>query len=136
MAEVFRVSRSLAIGSDELEWRFSASGGPGGQHANRSNTKVDLRFDIARSASLGPRQRERLLARFGPIVRVVVDEERSQGRNRAIALERLRQRLAEALRLEKTRRRTEPTRAAAERRLEQKRRRSASKRERAWRPEE
>lgn len=133
---MLRVSRSLAIDSDELEWRFSASGGPGGQHANRSNTKVELRFDVARSASLGPRQRERLLARLGPIVRVVVDEERSQGRNRAIALDRLRQRLAEALRVEKTRRRTEPTKAAAERRLEQKRRRSASKRERAWRPEE
>lgn len=130
------MTRSLAIGSDELEWRFSASGGPGGQHANRSNTKVEVRFDVSRSPSLGPRQRERLLSRLGPLVRVVVDEERSQGRNRAIALDRLSRRLADALRVERPRRPTKPTKAAAERRLEGKRRRSESKRDRAWRPED
>lgn len=132
---MIRVTRSLAIGAGELDWRFSASGGPGGQHANRSNTKVELRFDVQRSPSLGPRQRQRLLAQLGPVVRVVVDDERSQSRNRAIALDRFRQRVAGALRIAKTRLPTKPTRAASARRLEDKRRRSASKRDRAWRPE-
>ena len=85
---------------DELEWRFSASGGPGGQHVNTANTRAEVRFDIAGSPSLGPRQRDRLLAKLGPEVRVVAADERSQVRNRAIALDRLRERLAAALRVE------------------------------------
>lgn len=136
VADVLRVTRSLAIPTDELTWRFSASGGPGGQHANRSNTKVELRFDVERSPSLGPRQRDRLLVRLGPVVRIVVDEERSQARNRGIALDRMRERLSGALRVEKQRRATRPTRAAGERRLEEKRRRSQAKRERRWRAED
>src|SRR5262245_14014724 len=64
-ADVLRVTRSLAIPLDELEWRFSASGGPGGQHANTANTRAEVRFDVARSPSLGPRQRARLLDRLG-----------------------------------------------------------------------
>src|SRR6516225_3463166 len=101
--DVLRVTRSLSVPLSELSWRFSASGGPGGQHANTSNTRAEVRFDVATSPSLGPRQRARLLDRLGPEVRVVASDERSQARNRALALERLAFRLADALRVEPTR---------------------------------
>ena len=130
MAEVLSVNRSLRIPLDELEWRFSASGGPGGQHANRSNTRVELRFDVTSSPSLGPRQRARLLEKLGPSVRVVVDAERSQSRNRALALSRLAERLAAALRVERPRTATRPTAGSRERRLAEKRRRSEQKQQR------
>ncbi len=125
---VLRVSRTCAIPLAELEWRFSGAGGPGGQHANTANTRAEVRFDVASSPSLGPRQRARLLERLGPVVRVVAADERSQARNRAIALDRLRERLAGALRRERPRRPTRPSRVAVERRLEQKRRQSQKKR--------
>ena len=96
-ADRLRVSGSCVIGLDELEWRFSGSGGPGGQHANTANTRVEVRFDVAASPSLGPRQRARLIERLGPVVRVVASDSRSQHRNRELALERLRERLAAAL---------------------------------------
>lgn len=133
---MLRVSRSCAIPLGELDWRFTASGGPGGQHANRSNTKVELRFDVAESPSLGPRQRERLLAKLGPVVRIVVDDERSQTRNRTLALERLRSRIADALHVDKPRRPTKPSKSAEQRRIDAKRRRSGTKRDRAWRPDD
>ena len=98
------VSRSCRIPLDELEWRFSASGGPGGQHANTSNTRAEVRFAVAGSPSLGPRQRARLLERLGPVVRVVASDERSQFRNRDLALARLASRLAEGLRVDPVRR--------------------------------
>jgi ribosome-associated protein len=126
-----RVSPTCAIALDELEWQFSGSGGPGGQHANTANTRVELRFDVAASASLGPRQRARLVERLGPVVRVVVSETRSQHRNRELALERLRGRLAAALRVERPRVPTRATRASKERRLQEKRRRAERKRNRA-----
>ena len=126
--EVLRVTRSCTIPLSELEWRFTPSGGPGGQHANRSNTRAEVRFDVAASASLLDVHRERLLERLGPVVRVTADDERSQLRNRDLALERLRARLAEALRVERTRRPTAPTRASQQRRLEAKKRRSDTKR--------
>jgi ribosome-associated protein len=130
-----RVTGTCAIPLDELEWRFSGSGGPGGQHANTSNTRVELVFDIAGSASLAPRQRERLLDRLGPVVRVVVSDSRSQARNRELALDRLRERLATALRTPRPRRPTAPSRAARRRRVEAKRRRGELKRQRRARPE-
>jgi len=130
VAEVLSVNRSLRIPLDELEWRFSASGGPGGQHANRSNTRVEIRFDVASSPSLGPRQRARLLEKLGPSVRVVVDAERSQSRNRTLALSRLADRLAAALRVERPRTPTRPTAGSRERRLAEKRRRSEQKQQR------
>jgi ribosome-associated protein len=123
-----RVTRTCLIPLDELQWRFSASGGPGGQHANTSNTKAEVRFDVAASPSLGPRQRARLLDRLGPVVRVVASDERSQARNRQLALERLRSRLAEGLRVTKARRPTAPSAAARERRLRSKQRRADIKR--------
>jgi ribosome-associated protein len=125
-----KVGRHLSIPPAELEWRFSASGGPGGQHANTANTRVELIFDVAGSAVLGPRQRARLLERLGATVRVVVVDERSQVRNRQIALERLAERLTEALRVDPSRRPTAPTKASRERRLRAKQLRSARKEER------
>lgn len=118
---LLRVSSSCAIPLAELTWRFSRSGGPGGQHANTSDTRVEVRFDIAASTGLGPRQRARLIDRLGPVVRVVASDERSQHRNRELALERLAARLADALRVATPRRATRPTRGSVERRLQGKR---------------
>jgi ribosome-associated protein len=128
MADDVRVSSSLRIRLDELEWRFSGAGGPGGQHANTANTRAEVRFDVAGSPSLGPRQRARLLEKLGPVVRVVAADERSQARNRQLALERLCERLAAALRVERPRRPTQPTLGSRERRLDAKRRQSERKR--------
>ncbi len=128
-----RVTRSCAIPVREIELRFSTSGGPGGQHANRSRTRVEARFDIAGSPSLGPRQRQRLMSRLGAELRVVADDERSQHRNRELALQRLAARLAEALRVERPRHVTRPGPTAERRRLEAKRLAGERKRERARR---
>jgi len=127
---LLRVNRSCAIALRELSWKFTASGGPGGQHANTANTKVELRFDIEESPSLGPRQRARLLERLGPRVRVVVSERRSQLQNRELALERLRDRLATALHIDKPRVATRPSRSSKRARVEQKRRHGERKRTR------
>lgn len=125
-----RVSRSCAIGLDELEWRFTGSGGPGGQHANTSNTKVEVRFDVENSSSLGPRQRARLLERLGPVVAATASDRRSQHQNRELALERLRSRLAAALHVNPNRLATGPSRAAKQRRVEDKRHHAEVKRSR------
>jgi ribosome-associated protein len=132
MAEgsLLRVTPSLAIPVEELEWRFTGAGGPGGQHANTANTRVEVRFDVARSPSLDSAQRARLLEQLGPVVRVVASDERSQVRNRELAMERLAERLAGALRVRPARRPTRPTFASQRRRLEAKRRRSEQKRQR------
>jgi ribosome-associated protein len=128
--DLLRVTATVAIPIDELEWRFSGSGGPGGQHANTANTRAEVRFDVAGSPSLGEAQRARLLARYGPLVRVVVSDERSQLRNRELAMERLAARLAEGLHVERPRRPTRPTAGSERRRLEDKRRRAHLKRQR------
>jgi ribosome-associated protein len=127
---LIRVTPSLAIPRTELQYRFTPSSGPGGQHANKVSTRVELRFDVAGSPSLGPRQRSRLLARLGPEIRVVADDERSQSRNRQLATERFCARVAAALHIEKPRRPTRPSRRATERRLDEKRRHSERKRAR------
>jgi ribosome-associated protein len=129
-----RVTPSCSIALDEIEWRFSASGGPGGQHANTSNTRVELVFDVSASRSLGPRQRARVLECLGPVVRVVASSTRSQSRNREIALDRLRDRIAAALHVQRTRVPTKTPKRARRQRLETKRRRSDVKRGRR-RPE-
>jgi ribosome-associated protein len=131
-----RVSSSLSIPLAELSWRFSRSGGPGGQHANTSDTRAEVRFDIAGSPSLGPRQRARLLERLGEEVRVVASDERSQARNRDLALHRLAERLADGLRVATPRRATKPTRASVHRRLEAKRRQANRKADRRRPPPE
>src|SRR5688572_26375046 len=115
---VLRITGSCVIPLSELEWHFTASGGPGGQHANTSNTKVELRFDVLRSTALGPRQRARLLERLGPVVRVVASDERSQTRNRDLATHRLKERLADALHVDTPRRPTRPTKASKTRRVD------------------
>lgn len=124
---VLRVSRSLAIPLDEITWRATTPGGPGGQHANRTASRVEVRFDVEHSSSLGPRQRSLLLERLGPVVTASAGDERSQARNRQLALERLSERLAAGLRVPKRRRPTEPSAAARARRLDDKRRRSVTK---------
>lgn len=125
-----RVSSTLVIPLGELTWRFSRSGGPGGQHANTSDTRAEVRFDVAGSPSLGPRQRARLRERLGDEVRVVASDERSQARNRELALSRLADRLAEGLRVDSPRRATKPTKASVRRRLEDKRRQASRKADR------
>lgn len=125
---MLRVSRSLAIPMSELTWSFTASGGPGGQHANTANTKVEVRFDVASSPSLDETQRERLLRSLGSEVRVVASDERSQARNRTIAAERLAQRLGSALAVRTRRVPTRPGRNAVKRRLDAKSKRSQVKR--------
>jgi ribosome-associated protein len=125
-----RITPSLTVPLAELQFRFSPSGGPGGQNANKVSTRVELRFDVAGSPSLGPRQRARLLDRLGPEVRVVADDERSQLRNRQLAVERFSRRLADALHVDTPRRPTRPSRGAKERRLQAKRQVSERKRNR------
>lgn len=137
VSDVMRVSRDCVIPLDELTWRFGTSGGKGGQHANRARTRVDVSFDVVASPSLTEQQRSRLLSRLGDVARASAEDERSQARNRALALDRLRSRLAEALREDRPRRPTRPSRSSGQRRLELKRRRSALKRNRSRpRPED
>jgi ribosome-associated protein len=123
-----RVTRSVILPLDEIELRFSRSSGPGGQHAQRSETRVEAVFDVERSSALTPVQKQRVISRAGPVLRAVAQDERSQWRNRELAVERLVEALRCALRVERRRRATVPTAAAKERRLEQKRRRSETKR--------
>jgi ribosome-associated protein len=124
------VTGSVRIPRHELQVSFSTSGGPGGQHANRNATRVDLRFDVANSSAFGPAQRVRVTERLGPEVRVVVDESRSQLRNREIAEERLVARLQSALHVDRPRRPTKPSKGAQRRRVDSKKRRSETKRQR------
>ncbi len=122
-----RISRGLAIPLSEITWRATTSGGPGGQHANRTLSRVEVQFVIANSTALGPRQRARLLERYGPVVRAAASESRSQARNRQAAFDRLAQKLADGVRTEVTRRPTRPTKGSQVRRVEAKRRRSETK---------
>ena len=125
-----RITSSLSIPLSELQFRFTPSGGPGGQHANKVNTRAELRFDVAASPSLGPRQRARLLEKLGAEIRVVADDERSQGRNRQLAVTRFGERMAAALHVDNPRRPTRPSKGAKERRLTAKRQLSERKRSR------
>lgn len=110
------------IPSAELEWRFSTSGGPGGQHANRSNTRADLIFDLASSEAFPAEIHRRLIDKIGPEPVVVsVAESRSQFRNRMLARARLRELLTESMKQPRKRRPTKPTRASKRRRLDDKR---------------
>ncbi len=117
----------LAIPLEEVELRYSRSSGPGGQHAQKTETRVEAVFDVASSRALSEARRERLLSRVGPFVRAVAQDERSQSRNRELALERLARAIRSGLRVERKRRPTKPTAAARERRLEEKKRRGATK---------
>lgn len=125
------VAPGVVIPGGELEWRFTTAGGPGGQHVNTSNTRAEVVFDAAGSPSLPEWARERIVTRLGPTVSAAAGERRSQARNRDLAVERLAERLAGALRVERPRRPTRPTSASQRRRLEQKRRRGDLKRRRS-----
>ncbi|HEX6147991.1 MAG TPA: alternative ribosome rescue aminoacyl-tRNA hydrolase ArfB [Acidimicrobiia bacterium] len=120
----------FTVPDPELEETFTTSGGPGGQHANRSSTAVEVRFDVAASGAFPEPERTRIIERLGPVVTVTASESRSQWRNRALARQRLAERLEEAMRPPKRRRPTKPSRAARQRRLEAKRRHSEKKRRR------
>jgi ribosome-associated protein len=126
-SESIRVRRGLAIPLDEIRLRTSRSSGPGGQHAQKTETRVEAIFDVDASPTLSDEQKARIQARLGPVVRAVAQDERSQSRNRELALERLAAALREALRVERPRRPTTPTKAAQERRLGEKRVRSRTK---------
>jgi ribosome-associated protein len=126
--EFIRVTRSVAIPRREIELRFSRSSGPGGQHAQKSETRVEALFDVAASEALSEAQKRRVLAKAGPVLRAIAQDERSQLRNRELATERVVEALRAALKVERRRRPTKPTAAAREKRLEAKRRRSATKR--------
>jgi ribosome-associated protein len=126
--ESIRVTRSVLLPLAEIDFRFSRSSGPGGQHANRSETRVEARFDVEASHALTDAQKRRVLARTGPIIRAVAQDERSQWRNRELAVERVAGQLRDALKVERRRRPTKPTAGSRERRLEDKRRRSETKR--------
>ena len=126
--ESIRVTRSLAIPLSEITLRFSRSSGPGGQHAQRSDTRVEAVFDVEASETLTEPQKRRAAAKAGPVIRAVAQDERSQLRNRELALERLAAALREALRVERPRIPTAPSPEARERRLEAKRARGEKKR--------
>lgn len=130
MSDDLVVTRSVRIPRRELEVSFSASGGPGGQHANKNATRVDLRFDVESSSAFSASQRDRVRLKLGPEVRVSADDERSQLRNRELAEQRLADRLRDALRVERTRKATKPTKGSKRRRLDAKKRRGETKRQR------
>ena len=128
-----RINRTLTIPEDELRFRFSASGGPGGQHANKAATRSELSWDVAGSRAPGPRQRQRIRVKLANridasgVLRVVSDTHRSQLRNRQDALDRLGEMVARALRQERKRVATKPSRASNERRIKSKKKRSSVK---------
>ena len=126
--ESIRVTRSVSIPRSEIELRFSRSSGPGGQHAQKTETRAEAVFDVDRSVGLTDAQKRRVIARTGPVIRAVAQDERSQWRNRELAIERVVEALRQALAVERRRKPTKPTAAALERRLEKKRRRSETKR--------
>lgn len=125
-----RVTGRLTIPLSEIVVRASRSSGPGGQHANVTASRVEASFDVHASPTLTDAQRERVLARVGPRVVAIAQDERSQARNRELALTRLGERLATALAVPKRRRATRPTAASRERRLQAKRREAERKRDR------
>jgi ribosome-associated protein len=124
------VARGVSIPLSEIELRTSRSSGPGGQHANVTASRVEASFDVAASAALGEEQKRRVMARGGPVIRASAQDTRSQARNRELALERIRSRLAAALTVQRPRRATKPTRASRHRRIESKRRRGELKQQR------
>jgi ribosome-associated protein len=125
--ESIRVTRTVAIPVSEIELRFSRSSGPGGQHAQKTETRVEATFDVEASSGLSEAQKTRVLRRAGPVIRAVAQDERSQARNRELAVERLVAALRDALKVERRRRPTKPTAASRERRLDEKRRRGQVK---------
>ena len=127
-AESIRVTRSVVLPVAEVELQVSRSSGPGGQHAQKSETRVVAVFDVETSGALTAIQKRRVISKAGPVLRAVAQDERSQSRNRELAIERLVAALRDALHVQRKRVATKPTKTARERRLEQKRRRGTVKR--------
>ena len=127
-SESIRVTRTVTVPVAEIELRTSRSSGPGGQHAQKSETRVEAVFDVEASGALSAAQKKRVVAKAGPMLRAVAQDERSQLRNKELAVERLTEVLREALRVPRKRRPTKPTKASKERRLEEKKRRGETKR--------
>ena len=125
--ESVRVTRSVLLPVSEITIRVSRSSGPGGQHAQKSSTRVEASFDVEASSALTDAQKRRVLERAGPVIRAVAQDERSQARNRELAIERLVEKLREALAVPRRRVPTQPSKRAEERRLESKRRRARTK---------
>jgi ribosome-associated protein len=126
--ESIRVTRSVVLPPGEVRFRTSRSSGPGGQHAQKSETRVEAVFEVESSDALSEAQKRRVVSRAGPVLRAIAQDERSQARNRELALERVVEQLRAALRVERKRVPTKPSAAARERRLDEKRRRSQTKR--------
>jgi ribosome-associated protein len=120
----------LVVPLSEVVLRVSRSSGPGGQHANVTESRVEASFDVGASSVLDDAQKRRVAARCGPVVRASAQDARSQARNRELALERLESRLAGALKVRRPRQATRPTRASRERRLDSKRQQGERKRAR------
>jgi ribosome-associated protein len=125
--EAIRVTRSVLLPVSEIQIRVSRSSGPGGQHAQKSSTRVEASLDVESSTALTDIQRRRVVARAGAVIRAVAQDERSQARNRELAVERLVEKLRETLAVPRPRVATKPSRAARKRRLEDKRRRARTK---------
>jgi ribosome-associated protein len=134
-SESIRVTRSVAVPLSEIELRTSRSSGPGGQHAQKSETRVEAVFDVESSSALSETQKRRVIAKAGPVLRAVAQDERSQLRNRELAIQRLTEVLREALRVPRRRVPTKPSVASKERRLDAKRRRGEVKRLRRQPPD-
>jgi ribosome-associated protein len=126
--ESIRVTRSVVLPLSEVELRTSRSSGPGGQHAQKTETRVEAVFDVERSRALTDVQKRRVVSRAGPVLRAIAQDERSQIRNKELATERLVRQLQEALKVPRKRRQTKPSKAAVERQREAKKRRSQTKR--------
>jgi ribosome-associated protein len=127
-SESIRVTRSVVVPRSEIELRTSRSSGPGGQHAQKSETRVEAVFDVEASSALSAAQKRRVVAKAGPVLRAIAQDERSQLRNKELAIERVVESLREALRVPRRRVPTKPSAASRERRLEQKKRRGQVKR--------
>jgi ribosome-associated protein len=125
--ESIQVLSRLAIPLEEIDFRYSRSSGPGGQHAQKTETRVEALFDVDASETLSDAQKARLQKRVGPVVRAVAQDERSRTLNRELALDRLAAAIRSGLRVERKRRPTKPSAAARERRLEEKKRRGTAK---------
>jgi ribosome-associated protein len=134
-SESIRVTRSVAVPLSEIELRTSRSSGPGGQHAQKSETRVEAVFDVETSNALTEAQKRRVIGKAGPVLRAIAQDERSQLRNRELAIERLTAALRDALRVPRARVPTKPSAASKERRLDEKRRRGQVKRLRRLPPD-
>ena len=134
-SESIRVTRSVAVPLSEIQLRTSRSSGPGGQHAQKSETRVEAIFDVEASTALSDAQKRRVIAKAGPVLRAIAQDERSQLRNRELAIERVVESLRKALHVERRRVPTKPSAAARKRQAEQKKRRGEVKRLRRQPPD-